>query len=83
MRDLTIADRVKRAGRALRSPYLTLAHDWDPETEQRTALVDLLADLRHWADARGVDWHEALCGAYGHYWAEKSDAPQNPQTKQQ
>jgi hypothetical protein len=36
-----------------------------------TDLVDLLTDLRHWADVEEVDLHEALRISYDHYLSEK------------
>jgi hypothetical protein len=39
-------------------------------TDQEDALVDLLADLMHWADRNGYDFDAALERARGHYEAE-------------
>lgn len=64
-----IADRVAKAETSLKdyfenreSPTLDMA---------TTALVDLLADLRHWADAKGLDFGDADRIAYQHYLEEK------------
>lgn len=38
--------------------------------DDRTALVDLLADLRHWCDRHEVDFQDALDSAFNHYQAE-------------
>lgn len=38
----------------------------DPES----ILTDLLADLQHWADAKGIDWEEAVMRADTHHAAE-------------
>lgn len=34
-------------------------------------LTDILADLRHYADVCGLNFHEALDASYDHYLAEK------------
>lgn len=39
-----------------------------------SAICDLLADLRHWADANGVDFDDELNRANGHYAAEIEEA---------
>jgi hypothetical protein len=36
-------------------------------------LTDLLANLRHWSDAHGVDFYAALDMSYRHYLAETQD----------
>lgn len=36
-------------------------------TDDPTAVVDLLADLRHFCDARGLDFAELDMSAYSHY----------------
>lgn len=35
--------------------------------DPRSALVDLLADLRHWAQAEKIDFHQAEATALDHY----------------
>jgi hypothetical protein len=69
MKNRLIADRVKDAGKVFRGPYSI-----EPEGEQ-TALVDLLADLMHWArvmgdDENGMDFDDALDTARMHVDAE-------------
>jgi hypothetical protein len=39
-------------------------------TDQEDAITDLLADLMHWADRNGCDFHAALERARLHYEAE-------------
>lgn len=41
----------------------------DPDMQAN--VKDLLADLRHFADAHGIDFHKALDISYQHYLAEK------------
>ncbi len=36
----------------------------------RTCLVDLLADLRHWANGKGIAWADADASADDHYRSE-------------
>jgi hypothetical protein len=38
--------------------------------DYRTALVDLLANVRHFCDAKGIAFHEADDSAHRHYSAE-------------
>ena len=40
------------------------------------ALRDILSDLMHWADRKGVDFSEELAFAEGHYEAEVIEAQQ-------
>jgi len=40
--------------------------------EDRTNLVDLLADLMHLAKVRGIDFADALASAENHFSAESS-----------
>jgi len=37
--------------------------------DERTVLVDILADLLHYADHVGVDFHDALDSAVIHFYA--------------
>lgn len=60
--------RVRAAHRAIRSH----SPKWRREGALVT-LVDVLADLMHWADARGESFSDALRTAQGHYRAEAYD----------
>lgn len=44
---------------------------YDLKTEQKCALIDLLADLRHYCDTRKWDFGDLDRTAYDHYCAEK------------
>lgn len=46
---------------------------YDSGEDDATRLQDLFTDLRHFADRRGIDLHEALDASYGNYFAEKND----------
>src|SRR5438067_3570646 len=38
--------------------------------DYQTAIVDLLANVRHFCDAKGIEFHEADDSAHRHYTAE-------------
>lgn len=42
----------------------------DLEADPKLALSDLLADLHHWADVKGVDWDGAVEHGQHHYEVE-------------
>lgn len=63
--------RVEKAGAALQG-YLENRESPTLDTNE-TALVDLLADLRHWADANGLDLGKADRLGYHHYLEEKAN----------
>jgi hypothetical protein len=44
------------------------------EHENETALIDILADLMHWANEYGLDFPQALDTAQGHYQFEIGEA---------
>ncbi|MCU6480177.1 hypothetical protein [Arthrobacter sp. A2-55] len=46
---------------------------YDQGNESGTYLRDILADLRHYADAQGVDFHASLDGGAGYYAGELED----------
>lgn len=60
--------RVRAAHRAIRSH----SPKWRQEGAHVT-LIDVLADLMHWADSRGESFAAALRTAEGHYRAETYD----------
>jgi len=60
------SDRVRRARSALCSAY-------DPYQEGKDALVDLLADLRHYCDSHGWDFADADRVAHDHYLIELAE----------
>ncbi len=72
---------------ALRS-YQWAKSDWlDPDEEDPDALIDLLADLRHFCDTRGVcyaDYDRIACDHYDEErrasdaWAEVKSAHRSP-----
>jgi hypothetical protein len=50
---------------------LSLRDEYDDDPH--TALIDLLADARHWCDRQGKDYAEFDRQAYQHYLAELSE----------
>jgi hypothetical protein len=56
-------DRAKKAVTILDKYY-------DPG-EHRTNVVDMLTDLRHLCDVKGINLYEALDASYEHYQAER------------
>ena len=54
-----------------------IIHDYrdkyDKDEDSQTVLVDLLADLMHWAEAVGVDFDGALEWAAQHFTWEKEE----------
>jgi hypothetical protein len=60
------ADRCAWA-QVIISHYRALVGDDDDQT----SAVDLLADLRHWADKRGLDFDQLNATAETHYQEEK------------
>lgn len=46
----------------------------DPEVNDSEALVDLLTDLRHWADHHSVDFDKVLASSEMHYEGEISES---------
>ena len=61
------ANRVNRATVAVHAYYAT-----DPTGDDRhTTLVDLLTDLRHYADALDIDFERAVVTSYNHHQEEK------------
>jgi len=57
--------RVQLAARSIRN------HGDKEDTD--TMAVDLLADMMHWSQARGIDFHDLLEWATSHYEAERAD----------
>lgn len=64
---------VMRIKRALKE-YIKDARVWDPATQWQTVITDALADLRHLAQAEGVDFYACDKRAYGHYSTEVVEA---------
>jgi hypothetical protein len=61
------------ARRAARAGAILIHHRHG--NDLRTSLVDLLADLRHWCDRNGADFHGALTQSYHHYLHERRGPP--------
>lgn len=53
-----------------RAENMLLASGNYDTADRETTLADALCDLRHWADAHGVDFGDADNRAYRHYYAE-------------
>lgn len=71
---IEIEDRVLYADVAARAHFAAREGSIDEdlwEQEAESLLVDLLADLRHWADAKGFDFNKSLDTSYMHYSEEK------------
>lgn len=61
------ANRVNRATVAVHAYYAT-----DPTgDDRRSTLVDLLTDLRHYADTHGIDFESVAVSSYNHHQEEK------------
>jgi len=60
-------ERGTLVDRLLTSP---LAKEMAFDNEPATAIVDLLADIRHWCDLHGQEFAELDSRAYGHYTTE-------------
>lgn len=58
--------------RALRA-YTAMDHYDGDSDESETNMVDLLTDLRHWADMKDLDFYACLDTSYAHYLAEKQE----------
>lgn len=69
----TVPNAVVRGWQAVRAAQGAAAED-DLAAGESYPISDTLADLRHLADARGLDWEELLYGAVTHYDAERGDA---------
>lgn len=46
---------------------------YDAGEDDATLVQDLFTDLRHYADSRGIDLHQALDASYDNYLREKND----------
>lgn len=62
--------RAARAERTLRDHFKLYSCGAKFEDETPSPLVDLLADLRHWADRNDVDFYRALDTSFEHYSGE-------------
>ena len=62
--------RVDRAQEGLNA-YLARVNEMFAERDALTHLIDLLADLRHWADAHQVDFTHASIVSRAH-WLEET-----------
>lgn len=62
-----------RVARAEAAVTIGTDYDADEETDHETYAADLVANLRHWADAHGIDWAEVMRRGEGHYEAEKAE----------
>lgn len=63
-------DRAAWAWEAVRT---FMARTGMPQEDAPTAMVDLLADLRHLADRVDLDWEELRRRADGHYRLDRDD----------
>jgi len=71
MKELTPEDRAGYAHRALRAHYEAREGAFDPDEDVETLMIDLITDLRHFADDAGIDFHKVLDMTYQHYLSEK------------
>jgi hypothetical protein len=60
-----------RCAQGSRHAQTALAEYLASDEDQRTAVVDLLADLEHYCNAHDIDWAQALVMASIHASAEK------------
>jgi hypothetical protein len=63
-----------RSARAEAAVTIGTDYDYDQETDRQMYGADLVANLRHWADAHGLDWAWMLEQGQGHYDAEVAEA---------
>jgi len=70
-----IALSVRRANLATHAFEETEGGEFDSayKDDPQALLTDLLADLKHWADANGLDFYQHLEAAHMHYSAEVAD----------
>jgi hypothetical protein len=64
--------RMDRIGRTVKSYAMLVtagSGDWDD-----LAITDILADLRHYCDSKGLAFHELDKAAYEHYLAAVADS---------
>lgn len=47
--------------------------EWAADEEPATQVKDIITDLRHYCDARGIDFHDAIDSSYRVYLDEKGD----------
>lgn len=73
----TNKDRAYWAERAIRefSHVTGLAGSGDAEYDPTIPVADLLCDLRHYCDERGIDFDLCLTRANGNYKEEKEEDP--------
>jgi hypothetical protein len=69
---MSLTDHVLKATTAI-SPYLETGNP-DEVDRNETALVDLLADLMHWAESKNVDMDLCRRRAYRHFCEEQEQA---------
>lgn len=67
------ADRVNHARAALAAYLGEKGEPFDPQRLTEEELGDLVADLRHLADAEGLSWRRALSLAELHHRVEAED----------
>jgi hypothetical protein len=67
--DPTNYNRAQWAGEAMDTFAAATGLDksGDLKAEPATALADLLADLHHWADVKGIDWDKAVEHGFMHW----------------
>lgn len=62
------------AERAAEVARMIARGSWGPTNDDTTAVVDLLADVMHFCDARSVDFDAALSKATDHFSYEREEA---------
>ena len=62
--DMQNSDRARWAATAL------AAFRQEVGTDEEDAVCDLIADLHHWCDRNGQDFHKEVRRGAHHYWAE-------------
>lgn len=66
-----IDETDRRINRAVTAVHNYVSQDPGSGDDRQEVLTDLLTDLQHYAQYKGLDFNEALRTARGHYQEEK------------
>lgn len=66
--------RAKRGEAALKARIEAVGEHFNPRAVDYLEIASLLADIRHYCDAKDIDYYRAEGLSYEHYSAEKAGA---------